>query len=67
MREYAGLCPNGIINLRMAMPQRQAPYPRFQIKIFVSLKVIKVTAFTLDNIRQHQRMFITPEYMFQRV
>jgi hypothetical protein len=53
MREYTGLCQDGIINLSMAMAERQAPYPRFQIEIFFALKVIKVTAFTFDNIRQH--------------
>jgi hypothetical protein len=43
------------------MAERQAPDPRFQIEIFLVLKVIQVAAFSFDNIGQHQRMFITPQ------
>jgi hypothetical protein len=67
MREYAGLFQDGIINLRVAVPERQAPDPRFQIEIFLALKVIQVAAFAFDNIFQHQRMFITPEYVIHKL
>jgi hypothetical protein len=63
MREYIGLGLKGFINLRVAMAECQAPYSRFQIKIFLALEVIQVAAFAFDDIGQHQRMFITPEYV----
>jgi hypothetical protein len=34
-----------------------------EIEIFAALKVIKVTTFAFDNIRQYQRMSITPKYV----
>jgi hypothetical protein len=63
MREYSSLFQDGIINLRVAVAERQAPYARFQIEIFSAVSVVQVAALALDNIRQYQRMFITPEYV----
>jgi hypothetical protein len=67
MNEYIRLGFDGIINLMMAMSKRQAPYPRFQIEVFPALKVIKVTAFAFDDIRECQRMSITPKDVIHKL
>jgi hypothetical protein len=53
--------------LRVAVAKRQAPYARFQIEIFSAVSVVQVAALAPDNIRQYQRMLITPENMFHEV
>ena len=67
MCEIIGLGRDGLIYLMVTVAERQTPDTRLQIEIFLALKIIKVTAFAFDDIRQHQRMFVAPEYVIHKV
>ena len=67
MRDFLALLADDPVDTRMAVPERSAPHPGFEIDVSSTFGIVEVTVLGSDDIIYNQFMTDAPKDVFHTI